>query len=626
MKKILLLISCLIISVATAFAATGQLNAYAYGASYAYDPETQTFAVNWSMQAEASAVRIVAVDAQGNKYVLKQYGKTPADAYSSTFSIWDAVDAVPTNEDLRVEIEVKTASRNGHEVIGRISSCSLIPYSIDVDDNPYSKCFGLVYITHMNSTGGRGIQVLDQWLADKGLKKDPKVSFGSDWFYSSRGVPHMVRVMPDGTGRLLVSSSSRDQETHLWLLESKLDANNIPLLDEWKPVITSTQWKSSSWTNHTAYASGDKIANASIDIRENGENWDILLLAASFNGSTGEHSAGQAYSGVYRVAKSSSDLTGGVYIPYTAPVVSNNHYDDHPYIGDEYMGSTLNATANFDKYGGVFYNAHNEEETREPNGPALIHRTANAEFVKYTDGEYFKRKNLATKGVRFNQDFSKIAIAQGNNMTNELRIYDVSQSDGNSHPVLTNGVSVDLIDGSKKAFVHDIAWDYAQNIYVTVRNSSSPNGLYVVATNLGDKAISTPVGGQPFQVVCPTDQSYTITLDQQGGTGTLTGAGTYASCTKVTVTAKPDNQYKFIKWTENGNEVSKSPTYTFRATKKRTLTAVFEPAVYHNITWWNLFEDGEDITSSSLDHTRNARLWYLFMPYYNAKNGNASDR
>jgi hypothetical protein len=178
------------------------------------------------------------------------------------------------------------------------------------------------------------------------------------------------------------------------------------------------------------------------------------------------------------------------------------------------------------------------------------------------------------------------------------------------------------------AMIHDIAWDYARNIYVTVRNSSGTrHGIYLVATNLGDKAITTPVGGQPFRVECQADQFYTITLNQQDGTGTLTGAGRYASCTKVTVTAKPDNQYKFIKWTdENGNEVSKSPTYTFRATKNRALTAVFQSAVYNNITWWNLFEYGEDITSSSLDRTRNARLWYLFMPYYNAKNGTATDR
>ena len=68
-------------------------------------------------------------------------------------------------------------------------------------------------------------------------------------------------------------------------------------------------------------------------------------------------------------------------------------------------------------------------------------------------------------------------------------------------------------------------------------------------------------------------------------------------------------------WKEGDAVVSTNSTYSFYVTKDRTLTAVFEGAVYNNITWWNLFENGEDIEiynpTSGFPNT-NERLWRLF--------------
>ena len=572
------------------------------------------------MPSEASAVRIVAVDAQGNKYVLKQYSTTRADAYSSTFSIWEAVDAdiLPRNEDLRVEIEVKTASRNGHEVISNKKYTNLqSPFSIDIDNNPYSKYFGLKYVTQMDANKPRGVYIFDQ---TNSKVQDAQIGTGitlfDDWYDATHGVPHMVRVIPDGSGRLLVTHADKSQDTYLWLVEPNGDGP-VPTYPTWKTVIRNEQMV--EWTG----LSGAKFANAGLDIRSNGDNWDIVLYTADANKYGKDLWADKAYSGVYSVPQLNTNLTNGTYTSYTK--------DSEGIITQAYTQSMMNAGVNFDKYGGVLYNAHTDNSAYNHTGPALKHRTLNGVFKQdYEDGKLLQRTYVATKGVRFNQDFTKIAIAQNASKTDgkELRIYDVVQADGNSHPEFINGVSVDVItESSTKAYVHDIAWDYGKNVYITVRNQTTKvndeymHGIYAVALDLNGEVISTPVQdlnkNKTFRINCQADQSYTITLNQQGGTGTLTGAGTYASCTAVTVTAVPDNQYKFIKWTENGNEVSKSPTYTFRATKDRTLTAVFEPAVYNNITWWNLFENGADITSPSLDGTRNARLWYLFMPYYN---------
>ena len=621
MKKYLLLLSFLLVSLSAIHAAEGQLNAYAYGAQFAYDPNTQTIAFNWSLPSEASALRIVAIDAQGNKYVLKQYSTTRADAYSSTFSIWEAVDAdkLPRNEDLSLAIEVKTADRTEHEVIASKEYTMQSPFSIDIDNNPYSKYFGLKYVTQMDGSSSlpRGVYIFDQTnVKAKDAQLGSGITLPDSWWAGTHGIPHMVRVIPDGSGRLLITSSDRAQDTYMWLAEPSGNGS-VPTYTTWKTVITNAQM--ASWTG----LSGGRFANAGFDIRSNGDNWDIILYTADAKDKV-QFGAGNIYTGVYSVPKSNSDLTGGTYTTYTT--------ESGGIINQRYTRSMLNASANFDKFGGVLYNAHSDDT--DATDPALKHRTLNGDFKDdYADGDLLKRTYVATKGVRFSPDFKKIAIAQNAAKTSgtEIRIYDVAQADGNSHISLSNGVSVDVVTGSSvKAFVHDIAWDHGQNVYITVRNQSTQvddkyiHGIHAVALDLNGVPVSTPLytpsGEEYFNIGC-TDGQYTVSLGQTGGTGTLTGAGTYDACSKVTVTVTPDNQYKFIRWTEGGVEVSKEKSYSFYLTRNRELTAEFEPAVYNNITWWNLFEKGEDITSPSLDGTRNARLWYLFMPYYNKLSG-----
>lgn len=57
--------------------------------------------------------------------------------------------------------------------------------------------------------------------------------------------------------------------------------------------------------------------------------------------------------------------------------------------------------------------------------------------------------------------------------------------------------------------------------------------------------------------------------------GSITGAGTYASGTMVTLTAKPNAGFTFVNWTEKGTSVSTSAGYAFTAITNRTLVANF---------------------------------------------------
>jgi len=74
-----------------------------------------------------------------------------------------------------------------------------------------------------------------------------------------------------------------------------------------------------------------------------------------------------------------------------------------------------------------------------------------------------------------------------------------------------------------------------------------------------------------------TDTQYTISVSASPAAGGIvSGGGTVNAGTSVNVTAAPNANYNFVKWTESGAQVSTSTSYTFNATANRTLVAVFE--------------------------------------------------
>ena len=71
----------------------------------------------------------------------------------------------------------------------------------------------------------------------------------------------------------------------------------------------------------------------------------------------------------------------------------------------------------------------------------------------------------------------------------------------------------------------------------------------------------------------------TATADPAEG-GTVTGGGSYTYGQTCTLTATSATGYKFVKWTENGTQVSTSANYTFTVTGDRTLVAQFQLKSY----------------------------------------------
>jgi len=82
-----------------------------------------------------------------------------------------------------------------------------------------------------------------------------------------------------------------------------------------------------------------------------------------------------------------------------------------------------------------------------------------------------------------------------------------------------------------------------------------------------------------------TELSYVITTSSNPlNTGTTSGAGSYFYNSQVSVTAIPETGYSFFNWSENGNVVSSSATYTFTITANRDLVANFGIFQVYNVT------------------------------------------
>ena len=113
-----------------------------------------------------------------------------------------------------------------------------------------------------------------------------------------------------------------------------------------------------------------------------------------------------------------------------------------------------------------------------------------------------------------------------------------------------------------------------------------------------------------------------VSADEQAGT--VNGSGKYTEDDEVTVTAVPNDGYRFWRWTVNGEEVSTSAEYTFVCEKKLSLQAEFKKIYTVQIADFeggsvkglttDVFDENEQVTLViSLDEN------YTFVAWKNAE-------
>jgi hypothetical protein len=238
------------------------------------------------------------------------------------------------------------------------------------------------------------------------------------------------------------------------------------------------------------------------------------LLSANTGGAN--FTTGSVFSGVYTIPDITKPTTSCTYKQLKWTKVTGEQSIRNLF------GSALNGSAIYDKHGGVWYCGNSSNGT-QGSYPGLAHQfaTANTYKIDYDDNdEYFKKKYTSAGGIRYDKNHGRMVVAQGMNRTNIVgRIYTVAQASAGTRPTL--GSPVDLNAGSAKGsaswYVTDFAWDYADNIYACVRNTSADvRGVYAFATDLGGAVLEVPARS-----------NFTLKLPAAGVEGT-TGLNPYA--------------------------------------------------------------------------------------------------
>lgn len=134
----------------------------------------------------------------------------------------------------------------------------------------------------------------------------------------------------------------------------------------------------------------------------------------------------------------------------------------------------------------------------------------------------------------------------------------------------------------------NVTWSSAPNGIVIIASSTDTKTATITATGTGGTSatITATVDGKSAEcsVTVNAAQTYTVTLEANGGT--VSGGGTFKEGSDVTVTANANSGYRFVRWEENGAQVSTDREYTFTLTADRTLTAVFTRVItYYTLTF-----------------------------------------
>lgn len=109
-------------------------------------------------------------------------------------------------------------------------------------------------------------------------------------------------------------------------------------------------------------------------------------------------------------------------------------------------------------------------------------------------------------------------------------------------------------------------------------NITSPSSSYsVISVYMNSGIIYKKFTCYSFKVIYTYSiPNYTVTVNAGTG-GTVTGAGSYQAGNKATVTATPNNGYKFVGWANQSGVITNTANpYSFTVTGNTTFSAVFE--------------------------------------------------
>ena len=156
------------------------------------------------------------------------------------------------------------------------------------------------------------------------------------------------------------------------------------------------------------------------------------------------------------------------------------------------------------------------------------------------------------------------------------------------------------------------AYHYGENC--TVRATANAGYTFTNWTENGN-VVSTnadytfSVTGNRTLVANFGTQSYTVSISANPTNGgTTTGGGTFTYGQSCTVSATPATGYTFLRWTENGSQVSTNASYTFNVTGNRNLVAQFQLQSYNVSVSANPNEGGTVSGGGNYNHGQSCTI------------------
>lgn len=385
------------------------------------------------------------------------------------------------------KVKVTTPDRSSDaEYVGRKVDNKPI-FSIDIDNNPASPYFGRILATHGtdNIANEQGIYAYNAaFEADGGRNMGTGIATYSGWWSGNHLTPYRIRIAQDGSGRIFLGNFDVSHtDAYLWQV-------NPANLKSWTRLIKRSWMKDNVGTNVDDLANQIDVYNMGLDIRTNGNRYELLLLSA--NNGNSNFITGSVFSGVYTIPDITNPTANCTYKQLKWTKVTGEQSIRNLF------GSAINGSAVYDKYGNVWYCGNSSSGT-QASYPGLAHQNISETTYKIdydNSNSYFTKKHVSAGGIRYDKDYNRMVIAQGSARTNIVgSIYTVTQTSAGTHPTLGSLDSrVDLNAGAAKGsaswYVTDFAWDYADNIYACVRNTSADvRGVYAFATDLNGKVL-----------------------------------------------------------------------------------------------------------------------------------------
>ena len=482
---------------------------------FAYNLYTSTNAdggtrLHFSINATAPTVEVYIV-VGGVEKKIRTYSNVAKNSYSTDLTASDAASAgLTAGSSYSWKVKVTTPDRSSSaEYVGRKVSDKPI-FSIDIDNNPASPYFSRILATHGtdNIANAQGIYAYNAaFEADGGRNMGTGVSTYANWWSGNHLTPYRIRIAQDGSGRIFLGNYDLSHTgAYLWQVDPAK-------LTSWTQLIERSWMKKNVGTNVDDNTNTLDVYNMGLDIRTNGNKYELLLLSANNGGAN--FITGSVFSGVYTIPDITKPTTGCSYKQLKWKKVTGEQSIRN------FLGSGVNSSAICDKYGGVWY-CGNSSSGSQQTYPGIAHQVAteNTYKIDYDDSDSNLQKQYTSAGgMRYDRTYSRMVVAQGARKNVVGRIYTVTQTNASSHPKL--GSPVDLNVGSEKGstswYATDFAWDYADNIYVCVRNTSADvRGVYAFATDLGGKVLEVAARS-----------NFTLKLPAAGVVGT-TGLNPYA--------------------------------------------------------------------------------------------------